>query len=116
MIYKKTLSKNDCGVRALANALGVSYDEAFDALAAAGRKPRRYTYREHLEAAAKALGRKLQFNDSMAGVTVRRLPKELPGGRWIVLVRGHLLAVVDGEVLDWAKGRLFRTKWALKVV
>ena len=108
-------SKNDCGVRALAAACGVLYMEAWDALEAEGRKPGRWTYRSQLVKAAKTLGRKVQYNDSMAGVTVRRLGRELPAGNWIVHVKGHFLAVIDGEVIDWAEGRLFRVKYALKV-
>jgi len=109
-------NKNDCGVRALAAACGASYEDAWDALELAGRKPGRYTYNKQLIAAALALGKVLQFNDSMAGVTVRRLSRELPAGSWIVHVNRHLLAVVDGIVVDWAIGTLKRVKYAFKVV
>ena len=108
--------KSDCGVRALAAACEVSYEEAYQALSDAGRKPRHWTYDKQLEKAARALGKRLQKNVSMAGTTVRKLGRELPSANWIVHVRGHYLAVVGGQVIDWSVGRLFRAKYAFKVI
>ena len=113
---KHSRNKNDCGVRALAAACAVSYEGAERALADAGRKPGRWTYNKQLIAAAKALGKALQFNESMAGVTVRKLGRELPSGNWVVHVNRHYLAVVAGEVVDWSAGSLRRVKSAFQVV
>lgn len=112
---RHSIKKSDCGVRALAAACGIDYERAEAVLLECGRKVGHWTYRTQLVAAGKLLNRKLTYNASMKGVTVAKLGRELPGGRWIVHVRGHWLAVVDGDVIDWAVGRRFRVKFALKV-
>lgn len=104
----------DCGVRALAVALNVDYGRAYDALAAAGRKPRGKTWDRMLIAAAKVLGFKLTFTGTSKGATLLKVGNELPSGRWIVKTAGHYCGVVDGVVIDWAEATHKRIKYAFK--
>lgn len=49
------------------------------------------------------------------GKTVRSVAKVCKRGRFLVSVRGHLLAVINGEVCDWSDGRLHRVQRVLEV-
>lgn len=42
----------------------------------------------------------------------RHLPKK---GKYLILVRSHVVAVVDGEVADWSEGRRLRVQSIYKV-
>ena len=50
------------------------------------------------------------------GQTCRTLEKNLPKkGRYLITVRGHVLAAVDGKVHDWSSGRLHRINKVYKI-
>lgn len=100
--------RNDCGVVALAIACGVPYEKALFALAASGRKKQQGTTGEQLQAAARLLGYRLRetFYDAD---TVRTLERKLIGSEiLIVCTCDHALAVRDGEVRDYTRGRTHR--------
>lgn len=59
-LSKKLKEKNDCSVIALSVVTGKSYDECHAALAAAGRKNGTGAHLTEIEAAAKALGFRLE--------------------------------------------------------
>jgi len=117
---------NDCTVRALAIAARVPYQAAHSALAAAGRPHRR---------GPKAIGQRdktgavrvdcpaIRIAANTVGMDIRRLERteyaaktvataprdsRLQEGSYILYVRGHVAALVDGEVIDWTDGRRHR--------
>jgi hypothetical protein len=104
---------NDCTVRALTAATGLDYDICHAQLAKQGRKNRKgcHWFIEGPKA-AKALGfemRKMDRNEYRAKtmITAER-DSSLSSGRYCVLVRGHVAAMVDGKVIDWSQGRRHR--------
>ena len=101
---------NDCTVRALTASTGLDYDICHAQLAKQGRKNRKgcHWYTEGPKA-AKALGfemRKMGRDEYRAKtmITAER-DTSLRSGRYCVLVRGHVAAMVDGKVVDWTQGR-----------
>lgn len=111
----------DCTVRALANALELPYDEVHAEMKAAGRKNNEGAYNHQFTPVYMKHGFKPvcvfgTTNGAMwslkylkqngietihkAGITIGRLLPYLAEGRYIVEVKGHVFAVVDGEVID----------------
>lgn len=105
---KKLKEKNDCAVRAVALACGVSYGVAHTALGMNGRNHRGRTEDYIIFRTIHQLGftyRKIKVKSK----TIRALEKELPAeGVFLVRVRGHILCIRDGMNPDWAQGRLHR--------
>lgn len=115
---------NDCTVRALANAAGLPYEEAYAHMAKFGRKKKRGM---HLVDKTKALEAKgfvikgiygttktatwarRRFPEAQVekGTTLKKLLKQLAKGRFVVSYTGHAMAVVDGKIID--DGRLVRS-------
>lgn len=124
-ISKALGERNDCAVKAVAFAASVPYQEAHRVLQELGRKNRGRTYNHLIYDALRILGKQW-----------RRVPpssiiKQYPGrhknkvyltthhparfrqvwknGRtYLAFIRGHVLCIRDGEVLDWTVGRSFR--------
>jgi len=107
---------NDCTVRALSNASGLDYETAHKALQKQGRKPRKGAtcnvwHRAYTAAgmqltgaygvtkATKALQRIYRVIPDK-GATLSKIMPTLSQGRFIVIVTGHALAVVDGAIID----------------
>lgn len=98
----------DCTVRALATARGLSYEDAWRQL---------YAHQGRVRACAFRLTEWLQLSPDEFGVVQRlsfparagkprmngeRFCDEHPRGRFILSMAGHVVAVVDGELLDTA--------------
>jgi hypothetical protein len=108
--------RNDCTVRALANATGMAYSEAHSLLSKHGRKFKcgaffMVYHRAYLEAGLALQGiygstRRARIASSRAnvtagaGITIGRMLPRLQQGRYVVLITGHALAVVDGRIID----------------
>lgn len=108
--------RNDCVVRAISNATGKDYSEVHAVLKKHGRKDRKGTQWHTSIAAMKELGmegvaigngqsakfmaRQGKMERHEKGVTLGKLLKDLPRGRFVVYIRGHALAVVNGEIID----------------
>ena len=92
----------DCTVRAFAIALGVPYTEAHTVMANMGRRNGHrmstHYFRIALNQYARRTGRLRRAGDT--GITLGRYAKEHSGGRYILDVRGHALAMIDGVVHD----------------
>lgn len=116
---------NDCSVIALMKVTGVSYEVAHTALAAAGRKNRRGAFTAQTVKAAVALGFKVtphqpsEFISRYPGVhsSLRTITSHHPhrfnkvwadGKNYLMTVRGHVFATINGTVEDWAKQRCKR--------
>jgi hypothetical protein len=112
--------KNDCGVTAIAIALGIGYDKAHKVLSSVGRKPRRgISFNMLKDAIENVTGKEpmyqtiLKPNGSQyTGVTIG---KALPKGKYVLLFRGHAAALVDGVIEDWTDGRRKRILGYFKV-
>jgi len=108
---------NDCAVRALASAAALPYKRAHALLSAAGRRERDYSTVSAVATAYKAAGghcvavygktrsartwRSLYSKSPLQkGITVGRLLRQLTKGKYVIVVREHAFAVVDGTVYD----------------
>lgn len=124
---------NDCTVRALAAASGATYNDAHAALAKHGRPHRKgppakrvYAHgRYHIDCpalrkAALDLGctwKVLEPAEYQAKtMTTATRDRRLAKGHFICMVRGHVAAVVNGEVIDWTDGRRHRIKEVYELV
>lgn len=122
---------NDCTVKALAAACGISYDVAHEALARAGRKPRRGSFlvARHFHMFGKNLlpvdprnkinqypkaHRKLKH---VTSYHPRRFPKVWTDGKtYIARSRGHVFAIINGVTHDWSHGSALRVRQLFEVV
>jgi hypothetical protein len=125
---------NDCAVRTVAVAAQIDYKRAHAMFAAVGRKPRKATMLTMTRAVFEALGCQLveeQFAErkrtmgqgrwypvglGLRSRSVKTLPKELPRGTYVVLVRRHILCIVDGVVHDWSEGKALRALTVWRVI
>ena len=98
---------NDCGVKAITMVSHQSYKEAHRMAKVVGQRENRGGMRvRSILTTLAAMGLewenyRLFWPCTLATVT-RRIP---PKGRFLVFVRGHVSAVVDGQVMDWAEGQ-----------
>lgn len=106
----------DCTVRALANAKEIPYEEAHAIMASFGRQQGKGCAFDRMHEAYSSNG--LEFVCSfgttldatwvssviggyrLSGRSVKSLLKELQNGKYIVSVRKHVFAVIDGEIVD----------------
>ena len=112
---------NDCTVRALANAANMPYESAHAYLKAEGRINRKgsratQSYEAYMKAGlvlksvhgttvrATALTRRSGMT-AKRGVTLGTLLPKLSKGRYVVMVTGHALAVINGQVIDGGSNR-----------
>jgi hypothetical protein len=108
---------NDCTVKAIAIATGEGYDMAHYALECAGRKARKGTSLGRMKEALNLLGytwHRMKREDFSARTPISLEREALPGN-YIVSFNTHVAAVIDGEILDWCKGRRFRIEALYKV-
>lgn len=104
---------NDCTVKALTAATGLSYDQCHAALAKHGRKHRKGC---HFASVGKKAAADLGFLmetlpwDSYRAKTCITAERDraLRNGRYVLQVRRHVAAMIDGEVCDWSQGRRHR--------
>jgi len=111
--------RNDCTVRALACAKGISYDEAHAHMKAHGRVDRKGVHTLPLYNAYAAAGfeltaiygttNKARYMHGLfpsvkrhSGASVKKVLPSLNKGRYIVGMLGHVFAVVDGVVMDYS--------------
>ena len=125
---KSRLTKGDsnyCSVVATSIACRVSYSKAHTACAQVGRKINRGMSNHAIFQAVNLLGCELtpvtnrnnkplrQRNGSK--YTPKTIGKRLKSGYYIVFVRGHVFAVVNGEVEDWTDNRAHHIYAAYRV-
>lgn len=109
--YGFTHEKNDCTVRAVSIAYQISYEEAHAKLKAFGRKDGHgchYFAKFMNKNMPTTLAITRGWKEKSLG-TINKFCKENPKGRFILRIRGHALAVVDGIVHDsWLPGSCSR--------
>lgn len=112
--------RNDCVIRALANVGKMPYVQARERLMSAGRKVNRgTTHQQYAKLYAECGGKLTLFSRkgkrladfiegvhsvNPKGITVGKLLPKLTKGSYIVWVRRHVFAVVDGRVIDTGGG------------
>lgn len=112
---KKHGEKNDCTVKAVAVLANLPYNYAHAALAKVGRKRGKGPTWGNFFKVLRNLNLWYERVE-IEGKTVRTLEKNLPKkGRYLITVRGHVLAAVDGKVHDWSSGRLHRINKVYKI-
>lgn len=104
--------RNDCTVRALTLATHLTYEQAHALMAKHGRKN---GHGAHVEPALRELGLGVKVDGR--GATVARFAAgEARRGVWIVRVRGHVFAQIDGKQLDThLNGARTRVLWAWRI-
>lgn len=113
---------NDCAVKALAITAGIPYGKAHDIMRIMGRKNGRgfrhrgiYDMVTKYTMAVKLAGRQAGKLEYPTGYTMRTITERCQHGSYLVFMRGHVAAVVNGEVMDWTKGRLHRVTSIMRV-
>lgn len=108
---------NDCTVRALAAAAGISYDQAHATMAKHGRKFAKGTYHETQVKAyeehggelraifgttkgAKYRANKTEDVPHVEGITLGKLLERIPMGRFVCIMTGHAFAIVNRQLAD----------------
>lgn len=114
--------KNDCVVRAIVNVTGYDYDHVNNLAKKHGRKDRQGMQGHEAPKLMKDCGLKYigafgRTNDANAldyyaskeyevaktrndSMTLGKLMKALPFGKFIVIIKGHAVAMVDGKLID----------------
>lgn len=106
---RRPRQKNDCTVVALAHVTGEPYDDCYDALAKAGRKcAKGFDFRTWAKV-AEFRGWRFRWMSFPAVPGLRRVnPTSFAlkhrEGRFVLRVSKHVMACVDGVVLDSFKG------------
>jgi len=95
------LESNDCTVRALELTTKLSYREAHALMARHGRQLGKGA---HIDGAIAELGGQRVYEQwyTPRCKTVAAIAREYPKGFYIVRIRGHVFAMVDGKQIDAA--------------
>jgi len=112
------LEKNNCAVRAVANATGKEYSIVHATMQSNGRKHGKGTPWKTISTVHNIFGlsiigvfgstktskqlKRLFFNDveNKKGITIERFIKENQKGKFIVGIRGHNTTIIDGKLID----------------
>jgi len=100
--YLSEIDGNNCTVFAFAATCGISYNEAFHALKAAGRILRKGAC---MTECMKKLPKKytdnfIDVSQGVTGISVGTFRKRYPEGRFLILIKQHALSIVDGVIHD----------------
>lgn len=109
--------RNDCAVCAVALSTGHQYADAYRALEKQGRRKGRGAYIYEIQSAVEDLGYEMTQvapKDWKGAKTFASAAKKLKNGTYLIHKwnqrSGHIAALVDGDVLDWANGRRFQLR------
>jgi len=118
--HKYYNDSNNCTVVTTAIAANVPYGKAFNLLKSLGRQTGKgIPFAQIDKYVFKELGYNLikQGDSSTRWGTVSTITNKLPSkGTFIAYVRGHVLTIRDGIVMDWTEGRRHRIKRVYQVV
>ena len=89
---------NDCVVRALSLASGISYPAMHKEMAELGRKNRCRTKSFWTDWADEWCGPRVNYEKGK--MTVLKFIQLNPKGRFVIRIRGHAFAVIDGVIHD----------------
>ena len=99
---KRSKQKSDCVVRAVALTCGYDYDTAYDLMKEAGRKSGSGMKKKDWQKWMNDRFTKTSF-PAVKGVkrmNLRNFAEQHPIGKWFVQMAGHVVAVVDGNIMD----------------
>lgn len=103
---RRPAQRNDCTVRALVIARGLSYDGAYDCLKAAGRKcSRGFDFARWMSRQTWATKLSFPARKGERCMTLAAFCGSHPEGTFIVRVAKHVLAVKDGVAYDSFENR-----------
>jgi hypothetical protein len=101
-LSKRPKASNDCTVRAVAVAFNIPYDEAYEQLAAMGRKcgqgPDTADWKKWI--GARSTWQAFQAVKGSPRMNAVRFCQQFPTGRYILSFAGHVAGVIDGHVYD----------------
>lgn len=95
---KRPKQKNDCAVRAIAIAYGIEYDYAYDILTNMGRECNKGTMGWILIPMLERYAKQLDIPSQ--SIKVMALGFVFPTGTYLVKIKGHIFALVDGIIHD----------------
>lgn len=103
---------SDCAVKALTVACEIPYEKAHSLCKSFGRQDRGRTKDTIVSQVVESLGKK-EVKVQVDSRTIRTLERELKDSKYnfLVRVRGHLVAISKGKVIDWTKNRCNRIMW-----
>jgi hypothetical protein len=106
----------DCAVRAIAIAMDIPYANAHALLREHGRKPK---HRTAVIAVTNLIAQhrptaKLTYHRP-SRITVARFAKLNAKGRYVIFIRGHFFAIVDGTVHSFKGHEKARVLWAWNI-
>ena len=112
--------RRDCAVVAISLVTNVPYREVLGMLDVLGRKKGHGTFQPQTLACLKMLGfevnktfRPKQPNGS--GYTIKSISKDYPIGTYLVSIRHHILAMVNGKILDWSEDTKYHVRQIIRV-
>jgi len=119
------LDRNNCVPKALTALTGEPYKQVDDYLKARGRKKGKGTPRKASVAFLQDRGftqlptpslTKRYYGGVVRKMKVASFAKAFPKGKFVVYVRGHVVAVIDGQILDdWnSSSRVVKDAWRIK--
>lgn len=108
---------NDCAVRALAVACAAPYERAYDAMEIAGRLKGRSSNTSMMMDATSMLECNMVQLLKLPGRTLRTAERALKNthGGFILLTCNHAVGIWNGELIDHARGRLWRVDRVYRV-
>lgn len=99
--------KADCTVKCLAILANIEYGLAHAYLKKAGRPhgkgPSWEQFWDVWESVGYMVTKVWHRATSAEGLTPKTVGKKFPKGRYILAMRGHVAALVDGQVIDWSE-------------
>jgi hypothetical protein len=114
--------RNDCTVVGVSIAARVDYKKAHAAMKAAGRRDRCGAYRIDTTEAVHALGCAIEVIDAPrqsngSRFTAKTIGAGFKRGYFLVFYRGHVAAMVNGQVADWTDNRRHQVQeiWKISV-
>jgi len=103
-----------CSVIALASVADISFGKARAIMAKQGRKERQGALLPWITKAVESRNLKCTAIP-VQSKTMKTITRELSQGKYLVFVRGHVAAVVDGVINDWTEGRAHRIVRVYKI-
>ncbi len=106
---------NFCTVVAVATVCNMSFGKARIKMEKAGRPHRYGAYQWQYHEVIQRRGFKLEPVYGFEGHHVKTMGKKLGSGTYLINVRGHVLAIVDGVINDWSASRSHRVREVYRV-
>lgn len=102
---------NDCTIRAISVAEGISWDEAYEELSTQAR--RKGLMMDSVEFVESYLDKHYKRVNLPKGLTVQDIAEDFSSGTYLVTMKGHITIVKDGIVFDTfdCRDRLVRDVW-----